>query len=120
MPNAQVFAAVEGFAECLIISVSAAGAFSLAKGRRPVVGMSAIDIVPITCDVAFGSIPEYIITRTHANSHSAAQRKRRVAENHLVPIVGRAANAAREININAVTGAITAGAASTTVGTLFP
>lgn len=120
MPNAQVFAAVEGFGECLILSVSAAGAFSVARGRKPVVGLGAIDIVPVTCDVAFGSVPEYIITRTHANSHSAAQRRRRVAEINIVPIVGRAANSAREININAVTGAITAGAASTTVATLFP
>lgn len=120
MPNASVFAAVEGFGECLIISVTAAGAFSLARGRRPVIGIDAIDIVPVTCDVAPGVIPEFIITRTHANSHSSAFRKRKVAENHIVPVVGRAANAAREININAATGAITAGAASTTVATLFP
>lgn len=117
MPNARVFAQVQGPGDCLVISVSAAGAFSVTRGQHPAPNDGSV--IPITCDIA-GDGTEFIITRKSDDTHNSAVRKRPSNDVSIVPIVGRAVGNINSININATTGVITAGTRTTTVAALFP
>lgn len=116
MPNALVFAEMEGHGQCLIINLSAAGVFTLTKGDRPI----GSDVVPVTADVPSTTADAaYVIRRTFGNAHSGTTKKRRAADMSIVPVVGRVAGPGYSIHIDAVSGAITCGARSTTVAALI-